>query len=205
MTSIYRKPTFTDTIIPYSSNHPAQHKYAAIRFLYNRLNTYNLHKEEYKGETNTIQDIMLNNGFPVHTHQLPTHKPPHHHFRWTHWHHHTQMGLLHILWQRNHIYYKPIQKTDLRISLCTNNTIQKLLMPKLQTTDKYSRSRSYKLTCQDCNKAYVGQTGRSFVERFKEHRQAFTSNSHISNYAKHHRTVTLLRPRSEHDAAPTLS
>jgi len=32
---------------------------------------------------------------------------------------------------------------------------------------------------------YVGQTGRSFLERFKEHRQAFRSNSHTSNYAKH--------------------
>jgi hypothetical protein len=28
-TSIYRKPTFTDTIIPHSSNHPAQNKYAS--------------------------------------------------------------------------------------------------------------------------------------------------------------------------------
>ena len=44
VTSIYRKPPFTDTIIPYSSNHPDQLKYAAIRFLYNRLNTYRLHK-----------------------------------------------------------------------------------------------------------------------------------------------------------------
>jgi hypothetical protein len=35
--AIYRKPTFTDTIIPYTSNHPAQHKYTAVRFLYNRL------------------------------------------------------------------------------------------------------------------------------------------------------------------------
>jgi len=35
--AIYRKPTFTDTIIPYSSNHPTQHKYAAIRYLCNRL------------------------------------------------------------------------------------------------------------------------------------------------------------------------
>jgi hypothetical protein len=32
-TSIYRKPTFTGTIIPYTSNHPTQHKYAAIEFL----------------------------------------------------------------------------------------------------------------------------------------------------------------------------
>ena len=48
--SIHRKPTFTDTVIPYISNHPAQHKYAAVRFLYNRLNTYNLHEDEYKTE-----------------------------------------------------------------------------------------------------------------------------------------------------------
>jgi len=34
-TAIYRKPTFTDTIIPYMSNHPTQHKYAAVKFLYN--------------------------------------------------------------------------------------------------------------------------------------------------------------------------
>ena len=41
-TSFYRKPTFTDTIIPYTSNHPTQHKNAAIKFLYNRLNSYDL-------------------------------------------------------------------------------------------------------------------------------------------------------------------
>jgi len=40
--SIFRKPTFTDTLIPYTSNHPIQQKYAAIRFLYNRLNSYHL-------------------------------------------------------------------------------------------------------------------------------------------------------------------
>jgi hypothetical protein len=64
-TSIYRKPTFTDTIIPYTSNHPAQHKYAAIRHLYDRLNTYNLGKEEKEHEENTIQNILHNNSFPI--------------------------------------------------------------------------------------------------------------------------------------------
>jgi len=47
-TSIFRKPTFTDTIIPYMSNHPAQHKYIAVRFLYNRLNSYNPQEQEYE-------------------------------------------------------------------------------------------------------------------------------------------------------------
>jgi len=48
------------------------------------------------------------------------------------------------------------KKTDIRITLSTNNTFQKLLMLKSQTLDKYSRSGAYKLICPDCNKAYVG-------------------------------------------------
>jgi hypothetical protein len=74
VTSIHRKPTFTDTIIPHSSNHPAQHKYAAIRFLYNRLNTYHLNENERKEEENTIRNILSNDGFPVHTHIPPNHR-----------------------------------------------------------------------------------------------------------------------------------
>ena len=122
----------------------------------------------------------------THTHQPPpTHRPPTttsdgHTGTTTHkWDSFTYYG------KETTFITNLFKKTDLRISLPTNNTIQKLLIPKQQTTDKYSRSGAYKLTCQDCNKAYVGQTGRSFLERFKEHRQAFEINSHISNYAKH--------------------
>jgi len=57
-TAIYRKPTFTDTIIPYTSNHPAHHKYATVRFLYNRLDTYGLKQAEYNQELNTIHNTM---------------------------------------------------------------------------------------------------------------------------------------------------
>jgi len=54
------------TIIPYTSNHPTQQKYAAIRFLYNRLNTYQLHNEEYHQEENIIHNILYNNSFSIH-------------------------------------------------------------------------------------------------------------------------------------------
>ena len=63
--SIYSEPTFTYTIIPYTSNHPTQHKFAAIRFLYNRLNTYDLPTEEYKREEQIIHNILDNNSFPT--------------------------------------------------------------------------------------------------------------------------------------------
>jgi len=68
------------------------------------------------------------------------------------------------------------KKADIRIAMRANNTLQKLLTPKPQTRDKYSRSGAYKLTCPDCNKAYIGQTGHSFTQRFKEHKNAFRSN-----------------------------
>ena len=58
-------------------------------------------------------------------------------------------------------------------------------MTTQKTHDKYTLSAEYKLTCPDCHKAYVGQTGRSFLERFNEHKSAFKTNSHTSNYAKH--------------------
>jgi len=71
-TAIYRKPTFTDTIITFTSNHPTHHKYAAIRHLYNRLNTYNLQHKEYLHELNIIHNILHNNSFPIRPHKPPT-------------------------------------------------------------------------------------------------------------------------------------
>jgi len=61
-------------------------------------------------------------------------------------------------------------------------------LTKTQTTDtRHIHShRCYKMKCPDCNKAYVGQTGISFQIRFNEHKIAFKTTSHTSNYAKHH-------------------
>jgi hypothetical protein len=56
--AVYRKLTFIDTIIPYTSNHPFQCKYAAIRYLHNILHTYQLHNEEYNSEINFTHNIL---------------------------------------------------------------------------------------------------------------------------------------------------
>jgi hypothetical protein len=69
--------------------------------------------------------------------------------------------------------------------LRTNNTIHNLLRHKNQTTDTYILSGVYKITCPECKKEYVGQTGRGFEIRFNEHKNAFRNNSHTSKFAKH--------------------
>jgi hypothetical protein len=170
VTPIHRKPTFTDTFIPYSSSHPAQRKYVAVTFLYNRFNTYHLKEKEYKEEEGTIHEILSNNGFPAHMHKPPTHRQPTTTLvKETNTAIHKWVPFTYIGRETTFI-TNIFKKTDLKTALHTTNTIQKLQMPQHQPPDKYTRSCAYKLTWSDCNKAYVGQTACSFTVRFKEHK-----------------------------------
>jgi hypothetical protein len=95
------------------------------------------------------------------------------------------MDHIHIHRQKTTFITKLFKKTDLKIAWRTTNTVLKLLTPHYQTPDIYTQSGAYRLTCPDCNKGYIGQTRRNFTERYKEHKYAFRSNYHTSNYAKH--------------------
>jgi len=61
--NIYRKPTTTDVIIPRDSCHPQEHKLAAIRYLLNRANTYDLNLTNKQAEIDTIKTILQNNKY----------------------------------------------------------------------------------------------------------------------------------------------
>jgi len=187
--SIFRKPTYTDTYIPYTSNHHAKHRYAAIRFLYNRLDSYQLQNKEHQKEENTIHNILHNNGYPILGHTRKSFRtqphnqeppqvsqpaaPP------TKWCVFTYFG------KETLNLTKIFKHTDLRIAYRTNNTLQKHLPYSTSRADKYTRSGIYKLTCPDCSKAYVGQTGRDFHTRYKEHLRAFQHNTQQSKFAQH--------------------
>jgi len=165
--TIYRKNTFTDTIIPYSSNYSTQQKYAAIRFLYNRLNTYQIHNEEYSQEENTIHNILYNNSFTIHP-QKPTncaqnqiHIPPKPTHKWATF---TYIG------KGTTCITNTFKHSDIKIAYHTNNTTHNHLTYNKHNHDKFSSTGVYKLTCLECNKAYVGQTGRHFIERYNEHK-----------------------------------
>jgi len=80
---------------------------------------------------------------------------------------------------------KIFKHTSLKIAYRTGNTLQKHLSYNTAQQDKYTKSGIYKLTCPDCNKAYIGQTGRNFYTRYDEHNRAFRYNTLQSKYAKH--------------------
>lgn len=87
---------------------------------------------------------------------------------------------------------KTFDNTNIKISYRTkNNTfklIQKMTEQKQQNTNIYDKSGIYKLKCSECPKFYIGQTGRTFKCRYREHIQSIKSNNKTtqkSTFAEH--------------------
>ncbi|KAI5740008.1 hypothetical protein M8J77_017630 [Diaphorina citri] len=60
---IYRKPSYTDVIIPASSYHMYNHKMAFFRNMYNRVLEVPLERDDFMSELKTIRNIGENNGY----------------------------------------------------------------------------------------------------------------------------------------------
>ena len=122
---IYRKPTYTDSIIPIDSYHPIEHKYAAIRYLRNRLNSYQLYHEKKEKESKIIEDILHNNGYNTSVlksissskkHKSGTEK--------THWSKFTYLG------NETRAVTKVLKNMRIKVTYSTKNTLEKLLTKK---------------------------------------------------------------------------
>jgi hypothetical protein len=70
----------------------------------------------------------------------------------------------------------------MKVALRTQNTIQNILKHNTQT-DKYNNSGIYQMKCQDCPLKYIGQTGRTFSIRYKEHIHSIRNNNSNSGYS----------------------
>jgi hypothetical protein len=79
---------------------------------------------------------------------------------------------------------KTFRDTNTKIAFRTTNTVQKLLQSK-QYRNTYDNSGVYRLKCMDYPLQYIGQTGRSFHTRYKEHIRAIKYNKDTFTYAQH--------------------
>jgi len=181
--NIYRKHTQTDIIIPHDSCHPNEHKLSAIRYLQNRNKDYPTDIENKKQEELIIKQIMENNQYDPTTKEKPKNKkknekPPARPHRWAKF---TYTGK-----ETRHI-TKLFKETNIQIAYSTKNNIRHLLKHKQNddTQNTYNKNGVYQLTCTECNKRYVGQTGRPFHIRYKEHAREFKQCTNKSNYANH--------------------
>ena len=65
-------------------------------------------------------------------------------------------------------------EAEIRVRFRPNTTLRKLLVIKLKDPVPIERRTGivYQIPCKDCSQMYVGQSGRTIVDRIKEHQQA---------------------------------
>ena len=187
---IYRKPTYAGSHLHYFSWHPESVKRSVIfSFM---LRAYRICDHIYlDNEINKLYAIFKKLGYPKHFVDKV-----HRDVRRKHFASETTVdsvtnehsGKAHISVPYN-AYTKSIIKPILAKSNCTlhykaSNTLRSNLVktkPKLVNDDV----GVYSIPCQDCNKSYIGQTGRSVSERIKEHKYALRSNNFSNALAQH--------------------
>jgi hypothetical protein len=79
---------------------------------------------------------------------------------------------------------KLFRDTHIRVAFRTRNTIENTLKYKPKT-DKYNKRGIYQMKCMECPRRYVGQTGRTFSIRYKEHIHDIRSNNSNTGYSNH--------------------
>ena len=180
--AIYRKPTQTDIIIPNSSCHPHEHKRSGINYLLNRLYTYPITRKAKDTEMNTIQNILYNNEYDIKlTSNIPPHKKQKENTQDNSQQQKTKWVTFTYSGKEVRKVTKLFRDAEIKVAFRTQNTIQNILKPQPQI-EKYNRSGIYQMKCLDCPLKYVGQTGRTFKIRYKEHIHDIKSNSGNSSF-----------------------
>ena len=185
---IYRKPTATETIIPRDSCHPREHKMAAIRYFVNRVNTYDLSNKSKRSEMDTIEHILRSNSYDVslldkmirkEARKKPNQQQTPEHLKQK-WARFTYIG------SETRMITKLFRHYQVKVAFTTNNNLNKLLRINIaDEANKYTKSGTYQLNCPTCSKKYIGQTGRSFQIRFREHKHDYKYMCHKSRLAQH--------------------
>lgn len=189
--SIYHKPSHTDLTINNKSYHPIQHKLAAYNSMVHRLINVPMSQTNFNKELNLIKQIASNNNYnpkiidKIYSRMsykkaikeiMPITKEK------------SKFKTLTFLGKASDNIKSLLNKHKIKIAYKTNNSLGKIIKNNKDKTTKENKSGVYKLNCGSCSKSYIGQTGRSFKTRIKDHYDSFTKNNKHSTYADHLRT-----------------
>jgi hypothetical protein len=165
------------------------HKFAALRFLINKLKAYQLKKEGKKKEVLYIKNILDNNSCPLqlinkflgkHGESINIVKVKDHLKQ-------REKQFNFSFFGKETYYIRSFQTAILHVACRTKCYMKQLLNLKSSLNDenKFQGSGIYQLTCGDCSKKYKGQRDSSFETRYKEYLHLLRSNNTNSKFAHH--------------------
>jgi hypothetical protein len=132
-----------------------EHKYSAVKFLADRMNTYPISVNNKRKEETQIETVLVNNNYPEYIYIRTTKENKTETKQITQkrdkWAMFTYIG------KEMRTIAKLFRNTNTKIAYRMTNTIQNHLREKNQN-NIYERSGIYQLKCGGCQKKYVEQT-----------------------------------------------
>jgi hypothetical protein len=172
---IFRKPTSSQRVIPYTSNHSFQQKMAAFHHMIHRMLTLPLGEAAKDKELQYIFETARLNGYNRNTIQAIIDKKLKELLR------KSQTTLTNEIepLRRVAVPFDEDITRKLRPKLMKfgldlvfssrNNQLKSLLGSTKDPVKCLNKAGVYKISCKQCNKVYIGQTKRTLETRFKEH------------------------------------
>jgi hypothetical protein len=165
-TCVYRKDTYTDKILDFNSLHPLVHKRSCVRTLYDRVETHCSTISAKKAERIYLRDLFERNGYPRSfinacnrsRRRNNTSEPIN---RW------ISLPYIKNISEAAGRILKPFglnvaHKPSRTIGLTLSN-----IKDEIQPLDR--SGVIYSIPCVNCDKSYVGETGKKLNSRLHEH------------------------------------
>ena len=182
-TSVYRKPTHTDLYLQWDSHHTIPSKYSVVGTLYHRAKTICSNQEMLLKEEQHLFQALQKCKYPtwaLNRVKLRCQNPKNQRKNKNYSQHNqnTKKNLVYggsILSGPQWKHKRSCKKFGVQVHFKGGLTIRNLLMaPKDKDHILKKNGVIYKYTCDkvECNEEYIGESARTFAERFKEHQKA---------------------------------
>ncbi|XP_072020422.1 uncharacterized protein [Amphiura filiformis] len=175
---IYRKKTHTDQYLNFDSQHPLHQKLGVIRTLFDRMDSIVTEEEDKKEEEKKIRTALQNCGYPRWAmdrvkQQMSTSKIKSNSSKKSNDDNPSKgMVVLPYVAGLSEKLKRIFWKHKIATAMKPHNTIKSLLVhPKDKRETNQMCEVVYNIDCKGCEKSYIGETGRAFGTRLKEHQK----------------------------------
>lgn len=204
LTTLYRKPTNTNLYLLYESNQCRRYKLGLIRTLAIRIIRICSNDEYKQDELRLMKETLINNGYPLHLIRRGIKEGECVVRKMTS----TTINNQKVVSDKKNIFLsfsfygnesaeftkkvkrictKYLPSIQINIAFRKSLTLKRIFLPiqKGKDTTNNETKVVYKISCQDCNHFYIGETCRSKSVRMKEHQKDIKNSSENSHVAKH--------------------